>query len=145
MDEDKKSLPPWVVVYSIEDMEREIEDRRKERKRGKARPSKQLGGNQKKLLNWLLSKEEEIKASGDIKAERSLRDRGILWSAKRFWFDTYPDMELTSTKRASVSKSLGRLKDRGLVELRDKAMGRGTKPRTSHVRLTPEGRKVAQL
>ena len=116
------------------------------KKRGKADPDKQLYEQQLKLLEWLLSREEEIKASGDIEKERGLYDRGIGWSRspKRFFSDTYPDEEWGRTKSSSISTSLSRLAARGLVTLRDSTLGRGKKSRTSHVKLTDEGREVAR-
>lgn len=144
MDEDKPRLPPSLATSS-EDIDEAIKNWRKTwKKRGKADPDKQLSEQQVKLLEWLLSQEEEIKASGDIEKERNLYDRGVKWSPKRFISDTSPDKEWRRGISSTISTTLSRLAARGLVKLRDSTFGRGKRRRTSHVKLTDEGRDVAR-
>lgn len=110
-----------------------------------------LSEDQRRLLLWLLTQEEAIKDSGDKKRIVELNKQGIPWSAKRFYDDSY-GQALPQGKGSTISRTLKELEDSGkkktprrLVERYDSAGGVGKKPRTSHVKLTPEGRHTAHF
>jgi DNA-binding MarR family transcriptional regulator len=110
-----------------------------------------LSKRQRPLLLWLLKQEEAIKDSGDKKRIVELNKKGIPWSPKRFYDDTY-GQAMPQGQGSTVSRTLKELEDSGkketprrLVERYDSAGGVGKKPRTSHVKLTPEGRLAANF
>lgn len=101
-------------------------------KRGPAASDRQLSYLQLRLLEWLLLQERTL----DAQNSRELNRVGIRWGAKRF-FVAYSRQAPTASQRASVSRSLHRLAERGLVVL--SMQGK----RTAHIKLTPQGRTLA--
>lgn len=101
-------------------------------------PTSKLGGVQNPLLEWLLTREEEITATGTDHEKLVLEARGVPWNVKQFSKccekackkDGRPDSSKAST-------SLGALEGRQLVTR--------TRPgnRTTHVKLTDRGRTQA--
>lgn len=67
-----------------------------------------------------------------------VNQKGIRWSAKRF-YNAAP----TLSQQAALSRALHRLENRGLIVCHD-ATGRFLqKPRTTHVKITPPGMRIA--
>lgn len=116
------------------------------RKRGKAKCGSQLSRLQRQILVWLYKHETDLDAmlwdvvDGNQGKLKELNQKGVPWSAKRF----YDDAPSSSQERA-LSRSLSKLKARGLVIGFDTAGGLGVKPRTSHVKLTHSGREAASF
>lgn len=116
------------------------------RKRGKAKCASQLSRLQRQILAWLYNHETDLDAmlwdlvDGKKGKVKELHQKGVPWSAKRF----YDDAPSSSQERA-LSRSLSKLKARGLVICFDTAGGLGSKPRTSHVKLTNLGREAASF
>lgn len=110
-----------------------------------------LSSTQRKLLLWLLQQEETIKASGDANKIKGLNQKGVPWSAKRFYDDAH-GQAMPKGQGQSISRTLKALEDSGrkdtprhLIERYDTTGGTGAKGRTSHIRLTPEGRHAANF
>jgi hypothetical protein len=110
-----------------------------------------LSEKQRRLLLWLLAQEEVIKDSGDKKRIVELNQKGIPWNSKRFYDDAY-GQAMPQGQGSIISDTLKALEDSGkkkdprrLVERYDAAGGVGKKSRTSHVKLTPEGRHAAHF
>ncbi len=103
-------------------------------------PTKQLSELQMYILAWLEGKESVIYEREDKKAIQELNNKGVPWRIAELYSGKPP-------KNASVniSKSLKRLQNRGLVVLYDSSEGIGKKPRTSHIKLTAQGRTFATL
>lgn len=120
--------------------------------RGKAAQDRQLGVLERRILIWIFEQQSTIEASirtgenvsiagkgiptgrtfnGYIK---ELRQKGIPWSAKRF-YDAVP----TKLESKSLSRSLKALERKGLVNPYDITGGLGRKSRTKYVRLTTSG------
>jgi hypothetical protein len=102
-------------------------------------PTKQLSELQQYILVWLQLKEEFMYELEDEKAIRELNNKGVPWRVS----DLFGDKPKNAS--VNVSKSLKRLQDRGLLTLSDSSEGMGKKPRTSHVKLTAQGRTLATI
>lgn len=125
--------------------------------RGRAAPDRQLSKLQRRILIWIFRPQSTIEILGKVGNDvgvrgkgipvgrkfneyvRELGQKGIPWSAKRF----YDDHSLTRSQEASVATALRALERRGLVVKLDSAGGLGRKPRTTHVKLTATGCEVA--
>lgn len=84
----------------------------------------------------------KVKALTEIArdAPQFLNFANIMWNRRRRFRDI-----LTPSFRASLSRSLSRLEARGLIKReRYKKTSRWTKPKTTGIYLTPQGREVAR-
>ena len=120
--------------------------------RGPARKDAQLSVMQRQFLVWLY--DEEIRTIQALWALpipkgkrdsqlRELRRRGVPWAAKRFYKDALKT-PMSADARGVISRMVARLEQRGLVSCYDATRGLGGKRRTSHVKLTPLGSRVAR-
>lgn len=126
-------------------------------KRNGAASDRQLSKLQRNILMWLYEQEmdfvtvKEMKQRGHkfetafaqdfYKLAETIKQEGVPWSAERFLTHI---KNPTRSHHASLSRSLGGLENRGLVDRRDSAKGLGQKPRTTHVKLTKIGRDAAK-
>lgn len=124
--------------------------------RGKAAPDRQLSGLQRRILIWIFRQQSTIEMFGRIGDDigvagkgvppgrtfneyvKELRQKGIPWSAKRF-YDAVP----TKLESKSLSRALLALEERGLLIRYDITGGLGLKSRAEYARLTKSGRDVA--
>ncbi len=148
---DKPGLPEELELLPPEGEDLKRPTIPKPKTRGETARDAGLSKPQRKLLVWLLQQEEAIKASGDKSKLKELNQKGIPWSAKRFYDDVY-GKALSHNQRRSISRTLKGLEDsdkkgnpRRLVMRYDTTGGVGQKSRTSHVKLTPEGRHAAHF
>lgn len=120
--------------------------------RGKAAPDRQLRGLQRRILVWIFRQQSTIETFSRIGEDvgiagkgiptgrtfngyiKELRQKGIPWSAKRF-YDAVP----TELESKSLSRSLIALESRGLLIRHDITGGMGRKSRAKYVRLTKSG------
>lgn len=102
-----------------------------EGKRGKALGVRQLSRLQNSILVFLFQKHLVDRVEMEGKEREDFYSKGVKWSTKEF-YQSFP----TNSEKAALSRALKRLAKRGLVVLYDTARGRGSKPRTTHVRLT---------
>lgn len=113
---------------------------KKQKKRGLATAGGGLSQLQRKLLIWLCEQEDEMEASHVAAIRKEHHTKGVRWHAKRF-FDDAP----TRSQEGSVSRTLARLAQRGLITRYDSTEGEGRKPNTTHIKLTKRGRREAVL
>jgi len=115
-------------------------DGKRQGTRGEALGTRQLSGLQHAILIFLLNKHMIISGAGTKYERNEFYSKGVRWSAKEFHQDCP-----TNSEKAALSRALGRLAKHGLVVLHDTAQGRGSKPRTTHVRLTEYAMNAALL
>lgn len=109
--------------------------------RGVAAAAAGLSKPQIKILIWIhRASLKGLASKGAEQNAEKISFRKIPWSAKKF-YDEAP----TRAQESSLSTSLGRLAERGLVALYDATDGNGVKPRTTHVKMTKAGEKVASM
>lgn len=94
-----------------------------------------LSARQWDVLRWLCAVEREILASADPIRKRDLARVGVPWAWRR-------KRRLTAAIRASDSRTLARLAQRGLVARRNIGHGGAAEQRvrTTHVKITADGR-----
>lgn len=124
-------------------------------KRGRASATTQLGAKQCAILDWLLTRETEIQATGDEQQKLILEARGVPWNVKALC-KAHPDFYKPdgTPDRSRASTSLKQLEQRRLVKTdgeRNKHIilddGNEIKvagQRIRHVALTDAGCKLAQ-
>ena len=96
-------------------------------------PASQLGAVQTALLEWLLTREEEITATGTEQEKLVLEARGVPWNVKQFCKSCDQACKKDGSPDSSkVSTSLSGLERRELVTRYG--------VRTSHIKLTEPGR-----
>ena len=103
------------------------------KKRGRARPEKQLSELQLEILYWLLEKSRDL--IGQVDTPYNADNLGVNWSAKEFLAFFGKEIKYKSTK-VIISKSLERLDLRGLI-VRLKTSGK-----TTMIFLTALGLKI---
>lgn len=100
-------------------------------------PTSNLGGVQNPILAWLLAREEEITATGTEQEKLVLEARGVPWNVKQFCKGCEKACKKGGSPDSSkISTSLERLEVKRRLVTRYGI-------RTSHVKLTDEGRTQA--
>lgn len=104
-----------------------------------------LSQYQKRILQWVLEQTEWYETNGNEFLRGEVAHWGVSW---------HDGVRRTNAENASLSRSLCRLEERGLVQRRNHVSGdpHGTigwdgherHTRTTHVRLTKVGREVAK-
>lgn len=94
---------------------------------------------QRRLLRWLVQREEEILESGTPVERQTLERRGVRTNPKAY-FDTDAP---TNAQRAAHSRALRTLAERGLILLPSPRAKGAAPPPALYVRLLPAGRREA--
>ena len=117
-----------------------------------ARPRRLLAGEAR--LSWLQQDilrfvcletawlEKAFRAQGKHDHLAQLQAWGLEWHPHQWWHRHEVPWIWTPTDRAVFSRALRRLEQRGLIERKNARTG--MPGRTTHVRLTEQGRKIAR-
>ncbi len=98
---------------------------------------KRLSVHQRAILIHLWEETQRCEGHSDRARRIARQGWGVRWKPSQVWTKT----ELTPSHRAAMSRSLRRMEERGLLHRLNDWTGRR---RTTCVRLTPEGRRVAR-